>query len=456
MKILLPLLTMPLFVINSPAQDHTENLSGPFENVQQVTEECLMCHEDAGDELLQSKHWNWLTSNLTESVKDGESFDKRFPINNFCIAVKDDSVACITCHLPNEKKKASLNFNTAENIDCLVCHEQTGAYVKAPLQYSADTSKIDLLKIAQSVAKPKSKNCGTCHFSQMGGVLLKNGGMDKSLFNPSEEVDFHMAGLGFGCSDCHETSKHQIAGGKNTGEDKVACENCHEATPHEKELLNKHYSAVACETCHIPSYAREEAVVTDWDWSKAGEETESSMPNTDEKLFDKAFGRIILSKNVKPEYYWNNGKMNYYNLGEKIENTKSLELNKPTGQISDRNSKISPFEVLKSTQPYDPVNKYLIIPKFYGEDGYWNTFNWVSASEEGMKEVNLKFSGSVDFIETKMYRPINHLVVSSDNALECTTCHGKGGEHLLNWKALGYPDDPIKKGGRVKNKLIKE
>nr|MCU0364859.1 hypothetical protein [Ignavibacteriaceae bacterium] len=82
--------------------------------------------------------------------------------------------------------------------------------------------------------------------------------------------------------------------------------------------------------------------------------------------------------------------------------------------------------------------------------------NWVIASEKGMKIVNLDFSGTVDFIETKMYWPINHMVMSSDNALKCTSCHGKGGEGILNWKELGYPDDPIKKGGRIKNKLIKE
>jgi hypothetical protein len=46
--------------------------------------------------------------------------------------------------------------------------------------------------------------------------------------------------------------------------------------------------------------------------------------------------------------------------------------------------------------------------------------------------------------------------MSADNALKCTSCHGKGGEGLLNWKELGYPDDPIKKSGRVKNKLIKK
>ncbi len=32
----------------------------------------------------------------------------------------------------------------------------------------------------------------------------------------------------------------------------------------------------------------------------------------------------------------------------------------------------------------------------------------------------------------------------------------KEARSLLNWKELGYPDDPMKKGGRVKNKLVKE
>ena len=77
MKILLPLIFTILFTTISFAQDHSENLSGPFENVQQVIEECLMCHEDAGDEVLQSNHWNWLTSNLTQSVQNEKSPDSR-------------------------------------------------------------------------------------------------------------------------------------------------------------------------------------------------------------------------------------------------------------------------------------------------------------------------------------------------------------------------------------------
>jgi octaheme c-type cytochrome (tetrathionate reductase family) len=456
MKVLFLLPLLLIAVSPSFAQDHKENVTGPFETPQQVTEECLMCHEEVANEIFHSNHWNWLTSNIAAFVQQGKITGKRIPINNFCIAVKGDSPQCTTCHLTESQKDSSFNFKVAENIDCLVCHEQTGTYMKAPFHPGMAESENDLLTIAQSVAKPTSKNCGTCHFSKSGGVLVKHGGMDESLYNPTEEVDYHLGGLGFGCSDCHETKNHQIAGGINSEGNAVSCENCHEANPHKKELLNNHCAAVACETCHIPSYAREEATVISWDWSKAGEDRDSTAYNVGDKFYDKRRGELVLSKNVKPEYYWANGIFKYYKLGEKIETNNLLELNKPGGKISDANSKISPFKVIRAKQPYDLMNKYLIIPKIYGEDGYWKTFNWASASEAGMKEVNLEFSGSVDFIQTKMYWPINHLVMSADNALKCTSCHGKGGEKLLNWKDLGYPDDPIKKGGRVKNKLIKE
>lgn len=456
MKVLFLLPLLLFAVLPSFAQDHKEIVTGPLETPQQVTEECLMCHEEAGDEILQSNHWNWLTSNIAASREQEKLSSKRIPINNFCIAVNGELPGCVNCHLNENQKDSLFNFKTPENIDCLVCHEQTGTYLKAPFHPGMSESENDLLTIAQSVSKPTSKNCGTCHFSNSGGVLVKHGGMDESLYNPSEEVDYHLGGLGFECSDCHETKKHQVAGGNSSVENIVACENCHDANPHTKELLNNHYAAVACETCHIPSYAREEPTIISWDWSKAGEDRDSSASNIGEKYYDKKRGELIWSKKIKPEYYWANSKFKYYELGEKIENEDLLELNKPGGKISDVNSKISPFKVLKVKQPYDQVNKYLIIPKLYGEDGYWKTFNWASASEKGMKEINLEFSGSVGFIQTKMYWPINHMVMSAGNALKCTSCHGKGGENLLNWKQLGYPDDPIKKGGRVKNKLVKE
>jgi octaheme c-type cytochrome (tetrathionate reductase family) len=455
MKTLIPLLL--LFGFSTLlAQDHKENLSGPYDNIRQITEECLMCHEDAGDEVLHSNHWNWLSSNIADSnqiLYDGE---QHIRVNNFCIAVTGNSAPCTTCHLPFSGKDESFDFNISENIDCLVCHDQTGTYAQLKFESTTNDSTIDLLAIAQSVGKPTDKNCGSCHFRGIGGVMMKSGAMDKTLFEPTEEVDFHLGGLGFGCGDCHETDKHNISLKTESGESPVACENCHDAAPHKKELLNQHYSAVACQTCHIPTFSRTEPSIVEWDWSKAGEDKESVKNEFGEENYYKSKGELVWAKNITPEYYWRNGSDDYYELGEKNEKAKSIDLNMPSGKISDINSKISPFKVVKVKQPYDQVNKYLIIPELYGEEGYQKTFDWIRSSEKGMKYINLEFSGSVDFIETKMYWPIDHYVLSSENALKCTSCHGKGGEGLLNWKELGYPDDPMKKGGRIKNKLVKE
>jgi len=451
MKAIISLLLLLVIAYSAFAQDHSENVSGPFENVMQVTEECLMCHDDAGAEVLHSNHWNWLTSTLAASIEFKTIDSNHVPINNFCIAVSDSSAQCTTCHLPFSGQDESFVFNAAENIDCLVCHDQTGTYKRSPFGNGLPEEEMDLLAIAQSVGKPTDKNCGTCHFGGSGGVLMRSMAMDKSLINPTEEIDYHIGGLGLGCGDCHETKSHNIS-----VESKAACENCHDAEPHEKALLNQHSSAIACQTCHIPTYARTEPAITFWDWSKAGDDRESVKNEFGEENYYKSKGELVWAKNIRPEYYWNNGSDDYFELGEKNEKDKLIDFNKPAGKISDPDSKISPYKVMRVRQPYDPANKQLIIPLISGDDGYSTTSNWVSASEIGMQKINLEFSGNVDFIETKMYWPINHMVMSADNALKCTSCHGKGGEGILNWKELGYPDDPLKKGGRIKNKLIKQ
>jgi octaheme c-type cytochrome (tetrathionate reductase family) len=456
MKVLTLLLSLLFTAYSTLAQDHSENVSGPYDSPIDVTAECLMCHEDAGEQVLSSNHWNWLSSISSAKFKPDSGNGKHIAINNFCLSVSENSNQCITCHVPSAGIDESFEFNSAENIDCLVCHDQTGTYRRSPFGSGITETDIDLLAVARSVGKPKTENCATCHFSGSGGVLMRSAAMDKSLINPSEEIDYHLGGLGFGCSDCHESEAHNISAKSESGESPVACQNCHDSNPHKKENLNNHSSAVACQTCHIPTYARTEPAITFWDWSKAGEDRDSLNNEFGQQTYFKNLGELVWSNNIKPEYYWSNGSSEYYELGEKIEKSKSVDINKPTGKISDAKSKISPFKVVKSKQPYDPVNKNLIIPRIYGEDGYSNNFNWVAASTKGMKQINREFSGTVDFIETKMYWPINHLVMSSDNALKCTSCHGKGGEGLLNWKELGYPDDPMKKGGRVKNKLIKE
>lgn len=39
--------------------DHWEGLAGPFTDGISVTQTCLECHEDQGQEMLSSAHWLW-------------------------------------------------------------------------------------------------------------------------------------------------------------------------------------------------------------------------------------------------------------------------------------------------------------------------------------------------------------------------------------------------------------
>jgi len=52
-----------------------------------------------------------------------------------------------------------------------------------------------------------------------------------------------------------------------------------------------------------------------------------------------------------------------------------------------------------------------------------------------------------------MWWPINHQVSPKTSALQCKDCHNQG--KRMDWAALGYPGDPMKKGSRVKNGLVK-
>lgn len=456
MKIKYFLIFILVIFSKSFSQDHSDMIEGPFETPQEVTETCLTCHDEVGEEILQTSHWNWLNSDSTSGKPIRGKINM---INNFCIAVPSNWPRCTSCHIGYGWENNDFDFSAQKNIDCLVCHEQTGTYVKSPTGAGYPEESVNLTAVAQSVGLPTIKNCGNCHFNGGGGSGVKHGDMDANLFEPDEEIDIHMGGMGFQCTECHVTANHQISGGSHgslaAGTNLISCENCHAEDPHAKELLNKHYKSVACETCHIPTYARTEPTIMWWDWSKAGEDKEVTVDEFGKEIYNKKKGEFRWAKNVTPEYFWFNGSAEYYSFGDVVDPSDNVMLNKLNGDIKDPKAKISPFKVMRGKQPYDEINKYLIIPKLYGENGYWETFDWEKASEEGMKAVGLEFSDSVGFIETEMFWPINHMVMSADNALKCTTCHGKGGEHLLDWKRLGYTGDPIKKGTRETNGYIK-
>ncbi|HQQ13796.1 MAG TPA: cytochrome C, partial [Bacteroidales bacterium] len=48
---------------------------------------------------------------------------------------------------------------------------------------------------------------------------------------------------------------------------------------------------------------------------------------------------------------------------------------------------------------------------------------WERAIVEGMKYVDMPYSGEHGFIATEMYMPVNHMVSVSSEALSCKECH---------------------------------
>ena len=86
----------------------------------------------------------------------------------------------------------------------------------------------------------------------------------------------------------------------------------------------------------------------------------------------------------------------------------------------------------------------------FGEGGFWTTFEWNEASELGMAVSNLAYSGKFDFVETKMYWPVNHMVAQANKSLKCTASHTKKEYRRLNCQELGYKVDTMTVGGRAK------
>nr|WP_208764172.1 tetrathionate reductase family octaheme c-type cytochrome [Shewanella aestuarii] len=434
------------------AFDHKEVLKGPFTQGTEVTTQCIECHEDHAKEFMKSSHWTW---ELKQELPDRTVMrGKKNSINNFCVSIAGNEPRCTSCHAGYGWKDNSFDFTDMTKVDCLVCHDTTGTYIKEPAGAGEPMAKVDLTRVAQNVGQPVRDNCGTCHFYGGGGDAVKHGDLDSSMSYPEKDTDVHMDtdGNDFQCQTCHTTASHQISGNamgvSPGGENPIGCENCHDSAPHDSKKLNTHTATVACQTCHIPFFAKNEPTKMRWDWSTAGQELAEVKDENGKKTFMNKKGSFIWQKMVPPQYAWFNGKADAYMAGDKIDPSQTIKLAYPLGNINDSKAKIYPFKVHTGKQIYDTKLNILITPKVFGENGYWDKFDWDLASKLGMEanttmiEKGLSYSGEHDFVETEMWWRINHMVSPKEQALQCNDCHNKGTR--LDWQALGYKGDPMK------------
>lgn len=425
--------------------DHAAYFAQPFESPQAVTRACLRCHAEAAREVMATAHWTWLGDSVLVPGHDRpQRIGKKNLLNNFCISASGNNVSCMKCHAGYGWADDSFDFAREENVDCLVCHERTGAYVKG--DFGIPTPASDLLAAAKSVGFPRRENCGVCHDFGGGGQAVKHGDLDGRLDNPLREDDVHMGGAGFLCIDCHRSTSHRISGRAFSvsveGANGVACADCHDRPPHADPRLNAHLSAVACETCHIGTYARKLATKTDWDWSKAGDPSRADDPHH----YLRIKGEFLYGQDLVPEYAWFDRSVDRYLLGDRIDSATVTHINRPRGGIRDTRARIWPFKVHRGLQPYDRRHAVLLTPVTAGPGGYWHDFDWDQAFRLGSQATGLPYSGSYGWTRTVMYWPLAHSVAPKERSLRCDDCHGERGR--MDWTALGYDGDPIRTGGR--------
>ncbi len=427
---------------------HADIVQGPFETPQDVTRACLECHAEAADQVMHTTHWTWESEPFDVPWRDEPvTIGKANQINNFCISSQGNQKQCMSCHAGyGWEEGQEYDFTAQENIDCLICHADMGLYGKS--NYGNPAEGVDLLAAAQSVRAPTRDNCGSCHFNGGGGNNVKHGDLSETLYFPDQEVDVHMGGNDFLCTDCHWTEEHQVLGRlvvdnyQVDPEEQVSCTNCHAEGTHDDERLNAHVQTVACQTCHVPTIALDEPTKTYWDWSTAGQDIPENH-----YTYLKIKGTFIYEQNIMPTYLWFNGNLEYrYLLGDPIDPTQPTVMDIPAGDINDPTAKIFPFKLHVARQPYDAVYNYLLAPITAGDGGYWSAFDWDQAFRLSEEVTGLAYSGQYDFAETYMYWPSTHMVQSADKALQCDDCHGENGR--MDWEALGYPGDPIEWGGR--------
>ena len=425
--------------------------------------------------MMSSIHWTWEYDHPTT----GQKLGKKHLVNNFCTNARGNEGMCAQCHAGYGWKDETFDFKNENNIDCLVCHDTTGAYYRTPNSKGNEACSIMFegkkgipwAKVAQNVGMPSRGNCGSCHFYGGGGDGVKHGDMDSSLKSPDKSLDVHMdaKGLNFSCSECHVANKHQWAGSRydmvakdekgigkpGSHRTTATCESCHGDSPHPVDgiigiKLNGHTDRVACQTCHIPTFARGGvATKTDWDWRTAGKLKngegfklkEYTQGNGKHRATYKSIkGDFTYGENIVPEYAWFDGVMNYTTIDKKFDPSKPVPINAFKGAYNDPKSRIWPFKRMRTTQPFDKGNNTLVYMHLWGddEDAYWGNYDFAKAIKHGMDKNGLPYSGEYGFIETHSLWPITHMVAPAEDARKCGECHGED-SRIANLKGFYLP-----------------
>jgi octaheme c-type cytochrome (tetrathionate reductase family) len=463
----------------SPAQLHRGYFT---EKAYEGTESCLDCHGKIGDDVLTTGHFKWegLATNIV-SAPAGTEFGKNDIINNFCVAVATNEGRCTQCHIGYGYADNTFDFQNPDNIDCLVCHDQTNSYAKALTTAGLPDPAVDLNLVAQSVADnegvPTIENCIDCHAKAGGGDNVKHGDIALSLANTTREFDVHMGtdGADYECVKCHAVKKddvtdkvlsHGIGGMPYHSVDEgdmQQCEDCHgdRVTLHAgstvADIVTSH-DRLACQVCHIPTFARHTSTKVEWYWADAGQVIDPIPvdPVTGRPTYDRKKGTFVWANNVRPTLRYFNGKWEKFLVGENdVYTSVPAVLAEPVGDYLDPEAMIYPFKKMIGDQPADANNQTVLVPHLFGPAGdtdkFWGNWDWDNALQYAANVTGQPYTGAYDFVDTVMYLTVNHEVAPKEEAYgfggvaACPDCHLTD---VIDWSELGWSDDPLSGGTR--------
>jgi octaheme c-type cytochrome (tetrathionate reductase family) len=468
--------------------------------------QCLNCHGKIGDDVMKTAHWKWQGTVTGIAGLEGTTHGKTDLINNFCQAVPANEGRCTMCHIGYGWTDKSFNFDNPKNIDCLACHDQTLTYLKVQAPGGLPDPTVDLQKVAQSVGMnggvPPRRTCVFCHASAGGDDNVKHGdistrmGYAKATDPAADPVkyldrseDVHMGydpvakkGGDMKCVACHQARDHGIGGFMYHSTDEGVmkeCTDCHQPSIHvgtSAENLVATHDRLACQVCHIPAIARKVATYVDWRWSQAGLDappadcaatpTGVAADGVKQRVtYSKQKGCFTWATNVRPTLRYYNGKWNRVIMGvndKGLDLTKPVDLGSPSATYQDADARIYPFKLMTGNQPFDAVDRTVLVPHLWGTvtgpNPYWGKFDWnlalQDASAYSATLTNYggfqQYNGSYVFADTVMLLKVDHEVAPKEMALgrdnACGDCH-LGGQ--IDWPALGWTRDPAQGGAQT-------
>ena len=424
------------------------------------TKTCLSCHEKEAQTFFHSQHYQWKGETPSLVGAHGVKLGKMNTINDFCTSPAANWIGntknsrgeviaqgCSKCHAGlGLKPSETMSREQLLNIDCLQCH---AAGYNRELAKTADGSwrwrpvlwnnREGLDSVSKRISLPTRTMCLRCHAASGGGKNFKRGDIEYVLADTTKEYDVHMGkdGANLACVDCHAAQDHRVKGrgadlAANDWKGTLSCDtpDCHGAKPHKLAVLDKHTDRVSCAACHIPNFARTDPTDMARDWSKPKYNMEA----------DKYGATITFGRDVVPVYDWWNGLSQASLLGETPKKTPQgkVAMFLPLGDRSDPKAKLFPFKLHRGRLPVLKEKSWLVpvnTEEFFADGKLEDAVKSAALSTYGVKDA------AFGWADTIRYMGIFHGVRPAKQGVPCLDCHRPDGR--VDWKALGYPGDPL-------------